>query len=63
MRVVSLLPSATEIVVTLGVTDHRIGISHERRYPGEIRDAPRVTYCEIHDLPSPAIDARPLALA
>ena len=59
MRIVSLLPSATEIVATLGLTDYLVGISHECDYPEEIRDRPRVTHCEIHgsDLPSPAIDA------
>lgn len=59
MRIVSLLPSATEIVVALGLTDYLVGISHECDYPEEIRDRPRVTHCEIHDsdLPSSAIDA------
>ena len=59
MRIVSLLPSATEIVAVLGLTDHLVGISHECDYPEEIRDRPRVTRCEIHgrDLPSSAIDA------
>ena len=59
MRIVSLLPSATEIVAALGLTDYLVGISHECDYPEEIRDRPRVTRCEIHgsDLPSQAIDA------
>ena len=59
MRIVSLLPSATEIVAALGLTDYLVGISHECDYPEEIRDRPRVTRCEIHgsDLPSAAIDA------
>ncbi len=59
MRIVSLLPSATEIVAALGLADYLVGISHECDYPEEIRDRPRVTRCEIHgsDLPSPAIDA------
>ena len=59
MRIVSLLPSATEIVAVLGLTEHLVGISHECDYPEEISDRPRVTRCEIHgsDLPSPAIDA------
>ena len=58
-RIVSLLPSATEIVAALGLADCLVGISHECDYPDEIRDRPRVTRCEIHasDLPSPAIDA------
>jgi iron complex transport system substrate-binding protein len=59
MRIISLLPSATEIVCALGLTDHLVGISHECDYPDEIHDRPRVTHCEIHgsDQPSPAIDA------
>ena len=59
MRIVSLLPSATEIVAVLGLADQLVGISHECDYPEEIRDRPRVTRCEIHgtDFPSPAIDA------
>ena len=59
MRIVSLLPSATEIVAALSLTDHLVGISHECDYPQQIRNRPRVTRCEIHgsDLPSPAIDA------
>jgi iron complex transport system substrate-binding protein len=59
MRIVSLLPSATEIVAALGLTEYLFGISHECDYPEEIRDRPRVTRCEIHgsDLTSPAIDA------
>jgi len=59
MRIVSLLPSATEIVAVLGLADQLVGISHECDYPEEVRDRPRVTRCEIHgsDLPSPAIDA------
>jgi iron complex transport system substrate-binding protein len=53
------LPSATEIVAALDLTDHLVGISHECDYPDRILDRPRVTRCEIHgsDLPSPAIDA------
>ena len=59
MRIVSLLPSATEIVAALGLRDQLVGISHECDFPKEIRDRPRVTHCEIHgaDLPSRAIDA------
>ncbi|HTT41214.1 MAG TPA: cobalamin-binding protein [Burkholderiales bacterium] len=58
-RIVSLLPSATEIVAALGLAGRLVGISHECDYPEEICDRPRVTRCEIHgsDLPSGAIDA------
>lgn len=43
MRVVSLLPSATEIVCALGAADQLVGISHECDYPDEIRDRPVIT--------------------
>ena len=33
MRIVSLLPSATEIVYLLGLGDHLTGVSHECDYP------------------------------
>lgn len=36
MRIVSLLPSATEIVCALGLGEHLVGISHDCDYPPEI---------------------------
>jgi iron complex transport system substrate-binding protein len=58
MRVVSLLPAATEIVGALGMLDNLIGISHECDYPPPVNAKPRVTYCPIHEsgLPSAEID-------
>ncbi len=58
MRIVSLLPAATEIVGILGQLDHLVGISHECDYPPEVNSKPRVTHCSIHEagLPSAAID-------
>ena len=58
MRVVSLLPAATEIVAALGMLDHLVGVSHECDWPPEVAGRPRVTRCEIHGnaLPSDAID-------
>lgn len=43
MRIVSLLPSATEIVCALGAADELIGISHECDFPAAIRDRPVLT--------------------
>jgi iron complex transport system substrate-binding protein len=36
MRIVSLLPSATEIICALGLRDHLVGISHRCDYPPEL---------------------------
>src|SRR5207245_9033710 len=48
MRVVSLLPAATEIVAALGMLDQLVGVSHECDYPLEAQANPRVTRCAIH---------------
>ncbi|HEY0481250.1 MAG TPA: ABC transporter substrate-binding protein [Kofleriaceae bacterium] len=47
MRVISLLPSATEIVCALGAADQLIGISHECDFPEEIRDRTVLTRSRI----------------
>jgi iron complex transport system substrate-binding protein len=58
VRVVSLLPAATEIVAALGMLDHLVGVSHECDFPPAVNHLPRVTRCAIHGnaLPSPDID-------
>lgn len=48
MRIVSLLPSATEIVFALGLGDELVGVSHECDWPPEARDRPIVTHA-VHD--------------
>jgi iron complex transport system substrate-binding protein len=49
VRIVSLLPSATEIVFALGLGDELVGVTHECDYPPEARDLPVVTR-SVHDL-------------
>ena len=45
MKIVSLLPSATEIVAALGAADSLVGISHGCDFPREIEGLPVVTSC------------------
>ena len=49
MRIVSLLPSATEIVFALGLGDDLVGVTHECDYPVEARRVPVMTR-NVHDL-------------
>lgn len=58
MRVISLLPAATEIVAALGLLDDLAGVSHECDYPPAVAAKPRVTHCAIHEagLPSAEVD-------
>ena len=57
MRIVSLLPAATEIVAALGAGGQLVGVSHECDFPPEVRSLPRVTRTRIDtSLPSGAID-------
>lgn len=43
MRIVSLLPSATEIVYALGLGDSLVGVSHECDYPDAAKSLPPLT--------------------
>ena len=43
MRVVSLVPSATEIIAALGLADQIVGRSHECNYPPEVQTVPVVS--------------------
>ena len=58
MRIVSLLPSATEIVCALGLDDRLVGVTHECDYPASVRKLPKVTRTLIPtDATSAEIDA------
>ncbi len=59
MRIVSLLPSATEMVCALGLSDQLVGVSHDCDYPPEIRGKPVLSEAIVTtDLPSGLIETR-----
>src|SRR5690349_6433973 len=43
-RIVSFLPSATEILYELGVGDRIVGVTHECNYPEQAKSKPRVIH-------------------
>ncbi len=49
MRICSFLPSATEMVFSLGMGDRIYGVSHECDYPPEARDLPRIVNSVFED--------------
>ena len=55
MRLVSLLPAATEIVAFLGVTEHLVGVTHECDYPDIVASRARVTRSAIPHSSDPAV--------
>ncbi|MGH7463003.1 MAG: cobalamin-binding protein, partial [Longimicrobiales bacterium] len=59
MRIISLVPAATEILADLGAADHLVAISHDSDHPASIRHLPRVTASLLKGNESSAqIDAR-----
>lgn len=47
MRIISLLPSATEIVALIGLESQLVGVTHECDYPPGVRALPKVTHTHI----------------
>ncbi len=57
-RIVSLLPSATEIVLALGLEDSLVAVSHSCDFAGRVAGLPRATRTRVPaDAPSREIDA------
>jgi iron complex transport system substrate-binding protein len=58
MKVVSLLPAATEIVCALGLRDRLVGRSHECDFPEDVATLPALTKARVDSsLPSAELDA------
>ncbi len=59
MRIVSLLPSATEIICALGLDERLVGVTHECDFPPSVQLLPKVTRSLIpQDASSAEIDRR-----
>lgn len=57
MKIVSLLPSATEMICLLGLEDCLVGVTHECDFPAFVQGLPKVTRTLIPtDAPSAEID-------
>jgi iron complex transport system substrate-binding protein len=56
IRIVSLLPAATEIAAVLGLMDQVVGVSHECDFPDEANARPRVTHCPVHNAGLPSVE-------
>ncbi len=48
IRIISLLPAATEIVCALGLRNQLYGISHECHYPQEIKNLPIISMPDVN---------------
>lgn len=47
IRIVSMVPAATEIVAALGHADSLVAVSHDCDHPPEVHGKPAITHCEI----------------
>src|SRR5207302_7732724 len=57
VRVVSLVPAATEIVYAIGAIDELVAVTHDDDYPPTVRVLPSVTRTTIpHDASAREID-------
>jgi iron complex transport system substrate-binding protein len=54
MKLVSLLPSATEIIVRLGLEKNLVGVSHECDFPASVASLPKLTSSSINTKSSSA---------
>lgn len=58
MRIVSLLPSGTELACALGLREHLVGVSHECDFPAGVCELPQLTSSILdHELSPAQIDA------
>jgi iron complex transport system substrate-binding protein len=59
VRIVSLVPSATEMLFAIGAGEEVVAVTHECDFPPEARDLPKVT----QDVIGPGLDAREIDTA
>ena len=63
MRIVTLLPSATEIVAALGALDQLVGVTHACDYPPQIATLPRLTRTHVNGHAAPDVIDRDVRAA
>jgi iron complex transport system substrate-binding protein len=63
VRIVSLLPSATEIVAALGALDQLVGVTHACDYPAQIAALPRLTRTRVNADATPDVIDRDVRAA
>lgn len=62
LRILSLLPAATEIIYLLGLEEYLVGVTDDCDYPLRARKLPKVTECLAQGLSSREIDEKVRAL-